>query len=60
MKLIYVSKNGRKLKLFHIYVNKSGNGAKGREITNEFNLNNEKMKLITRSYLSKEFHFKND
>ena len=60
MKLIYITKDGGKLKLFHIYVNKNGNGAKGREITNEFNLNHEKMKLVMRNYLSKEFHFKND
>ena len=60
MKLIYVNRNGNKKKLFHIYVNKNGSGAKGNEISNEYNLNCEKVKFVLRNYLSKEFHFKSD
>ena len=45
------------LKLYSIYVNKMGNGPKGDYISNEFNLSHEKLKLLKKNYISKDFHF---
>ena len=59
MKLFYINNKGRKKRLFPIYVNKNGIGAKGEEIGGEFNLSKEKLKLMLKNYLSNDFHFKN-
>ena len=60
MKLYYVTNRGKGLKLFPIYVNKSGIGVKDNEFSGEFNLSKEKLKLILKNYLCNDFLFKNE
>ena len=57
MKLYYINKN-RILKLFSIYVDKTGAGPKGDKIPNEFYLNEEKIKLAKKNYIYDDFYNK--
>ena len=57
-KLFLANKYGDLVKLFHLYVNKAGTGPKGNQISNEFNLSEEKIKNIIKNYISNDFHFK--
>ena len=59
MKLYYVNKFGRELKLYPLYVDQNGSGPKKfLHISNEFNLSHEKLKLTLKNYVSKDFNFK--
>ena len=58
MKLYFANKFGSVIKLFPLYVNKAGIGPKGNQISNEFNLSEEKLKTIIKNYISNDFHFK--
>ena len=58
MNLYYIHIKGSLIKLFPIYINKAGTGPMESIVTNEFNLNHEKLKMITRDFISKDFHFK--
>ena len=55
---IYVLTNEKLYKLSPIYVNKTGTGPKGKDISNEYNLNKEKVKLAIRNYISNDFYSK--
>ena len=55
-----MTNRGKGLKLFPIYVNKSGIGVKDNEFSGEFNLSKEKLKLILKNYLCNDFLFKNE
>ena len=56
MNLVYIDTNGEIIKLFPIYVNKNGNGPKGNQISNEFFLNQEKIKLAVKNYICDDFN----
>ena len=58
MNLYYINTKGSLIKLFPIYINKAGTGPMESGITNEFNLSYEKLKMITKDFISKDFHFK--
>ena len=59
MKLYYVNKFGRELKLYPLYVDQNGSGPKKfLHISNEFNLSHEKLKLTLKNYVTKDFNFK--
>ena len=57
MTLFYFNKDGFVIKFFPIYVNKTGNGPKIDEITNNFYLSDEKIKLIIKNYICNDFYF---
>ena len=54
----YLRKMDIKLKLYPLYVDQTGAGPKNREITKEFNLSKEKLKLTLLNYVCNDFHFK--
>ena len=59
MKLHYIDRFGRELKLYPLYVDQNGSGPKKfLHISNEFNLSHEKLKLTLKNYVSKDFNFK--
>ena len=58
MRIYYMDAYEKVLKLYPIYVNNMGIGPKGEYISNEFNLSHEKLKLLKKIYISKDFHFK--
>ena len=58
MNLFYIDTKEKIMKLFPIYVDQNGTGPKKSEISEEFNLSNEKLKLTIKNYISKDFHFK--
>ena len=57
MRIYYMDAKEKVLKLYPIYVNKMGIGPKGDYISNEFNLSHEKLKLLKKVYISKDFHY---
>ena len=58
-KLYYIDlREDIKLKLYPLYVDQTGAGPKNSEITNEFNLSKEKLKLTLLNYVCNDFHFK--
>ena len=44
-------------KLYPLYVNQIGSGPKKIEITDEFHLSQEKLKLIRKNFVCKDFYF---
>ena len=58
-KLYYIDlREDIKLKLYPLYVDQTGAGPENREITKEFNLSKEKLKLTLLNYVCNDFHFK--
>ena len=57
MKLYLIDRYGEKEKLFPIYVNNEGTGPDEDEITNEFNLSEEKLKIVIKKYFSGDYKF---
>ena len=55
---LYCINNDRLRRLCSLYVDKNGSGIKKSEITNEFNLSDEKYKLALKNYIAKEYLFK--
>ena len=55
---LYCADNDRIRKLCSLYVDKNGSGLKKNEITNEFNLSDEKYKLALKNYIAQEYVFK--
>ena len=55
---LYCADNDRLRKLCSLYVDKNGSGLKKNEITNEFNLSDEKYKLALKNYIAQEYVFK--
>ena len=55
--ILYNMSNERLKKMYSLYVDKNGSGLKKKEITNEFSLSHEKLKLALKEYVSKEFYF---
>ena len=56
MKLHYYDFIGREKKLYPLYVNKAGNGPKGLEISNEFNLSQETLKNLIQNFATDDFN----
>ena len=56
MKLHYYDFIGREKKLYPLYVNKAGNGPKGIEISNEFNLSQETLKNLIQNFATDDFN----
>ena len=57
MKLNYIDTKGIHSKLYPLYVNQIGSGPKKIEITDEFHLSQEKLKLIRKNFVCKDFYF---
>ena len=55
---LYCINNDRLRRLGPLYVDKNGSGLQKSEITNEFNLSDEKYKLALKNYIAKEYIFK--
>ena len=56
MRLIYLDEKDEIIKFSPIYVNKTGSGPISSEISNEFNLCHEKLNLMIKNYVSKDFY----
>ena len=56
MKIYLWTINEVSKKLFSIYVNEAGNGPKGYEIGNEYNLSNEKLSNAIKNYICYDFN----
>ena len=54
----YYDERGILAQLYSLYVNKAGTGPKGYEISDEFNLNKENLKILKRNFVSNDFYFK--
>ena len=55
---LYYGNKERLIRLFSMYIDKNGSGLKKYEISNEFNLSDEKFKMVLKNYVSKDFQFK--
>ena len=52
----YYDEKGTLAQLYSLYSNKDGTGPKGYELSDEFNLNNENLKILKRNFISKDFY----
>jgi hypothetical protein len=57
MKLIVWRSYSSHKNLYSLYINDSGNGPKGNEIGNEFNLSHERLNLAIKNYICDDFNF---
>ena len=55
---LYCANVDRMVRTVSLYINKNDSGLKKGEITNEFKLSHEKLKLALKNYVAKEFKFK--
>jgi hypothetical protein len=56
MKIYLIDLNEHSKKFFPIYVNEAGNGPKGDEIGNEYNLSHDKLHLAIKNYVCNDFN----
>ena len=57
MNCYYFDLNKEKLRLMPLYVNENGTGPKDDEISDNYNLSEENLKLLIKNYVCRDFNF---